>query len=436
VGGDGQRLDRRPGTEQRRQPFLAFLGLKRAHGVDQHAAGSDQGDGVGQQAGLNHHQPGHVVRSLEQRDVGMAADGAGGAARGIEQHRVGRFLRDPARDIGGDGFGAQAKPGQIGVKSGEATGGAVHRHHPGAGRGQLGGLAARGRRQIEDPPAGKRTQQGCGQRRRGILNPPGAFAETGQLRDGPARGAAQRAAGGQDPGVQPLRPPAGFGGQLQRKVERRLAQMGLGDGAGALGAIGGLPRLPQPVGGVQAGGILPGQHRRPVAAQPAHHRVDQRFVGCRDRRGRGQRDRGIHGGMTGRAKTERLGGTQPQQVLDLGPQRTGPVEHGGNHRVKLAEPAQRRRRQQPDEGAIASLQSRGIESGFERLVERPPPAQDLRQHGQRQDPRPVRQRHLTPRARKKPGFPKAPGLWWVQGKALVGGKGRSPRNHPKLIGTP
>ncbi len=113
--------------------------------------------------------------------------------------------------------------------------GGLDRDHLGAGGGELGGLAARRRAEVEDRSAGDVRQQAGGQRGCGVLHPPGALAIARQLLDRAARRAAQRAAV-QQPGVEAARPDLGV--LLDREVERRLDEMRLGDPPREIVAIG------------------------------------------------------------------------------------------------------------------------------------------------------------------------------------------------------
>ena len=83
------------------------LGLfQRTDGIDQRAAWPCQFRGIIEQLVLQPGRAGDVAGLAAAGDVGMAADGAGGAARRIQQHGVERFGREAAA-IGGNAFGRE-----------------------------------------------------------------------------------------------------------------------------------------------------------------------------------------------------------------------------------------------------------------------------------------------------------------------------------------
>ena len=86
-------------------------------------------------------------------------------------------------DVGGDGFRGQMQAGQILSQPFEAGRCAVDGDDPGAGSGELGGLAARGGAKIGDGEAAYVAEELRRQRRGGVLDPPGAIGIARKLRD-------------------------------------------------------------------------------------------------------------------------------------------------------------------------------------------------------------------------------------------------------------
>ncbi len=124
----------------------------------------------------------------------MAADGAGRRAWRVEQHGVEGFGRLPVENVGGDRLGGELQAREVGRKPLQPVGGDVDGGDVGASGSKLSGLAAGRRAEIGDAPAGDVAEQAGGQRRRHVLDPPGALGVTGKLLDGdrPRRGARSR----------------------------------------------------------------------------------------------------------------------------------------------------------------------------------------------------------------------------------------------------
>ena len=279
-----------------------FLGLQRAYRVDQPPARAQHRGGGGQQAVLGFRQGADVARALEARHVGVAADGAGGAARRVQQHGVERGGRLPFGGVGGDGLRGQPPVAQIVPQPFQARRVAVERGDLGAGGGELRGLAAGGGAQIADALAGARGEQAGGQRGGGVLHPEGALLEPGQRGDGGAGGEADGA------GRQQVAALGRQGAGTQGEVQRRLVLVGERDGA-RLGAPGG----PEPGGGVEARAVELGQRRRSGRGDAAQHGVHQAGEGVQPagaRQGDGGGDRGVRRGV----EQQQAGGAEAQDV--------------------------------------------------------------------------------------------------------------------------
>ena len=146
------------------------------------------------------------------------------------------------------------------------------------------------------------------------------------------------------------------------------------------------PASPEPVGGVEAGGI---EARDPVAlpGAPAQHRVDEPAIG-RETGPRGQRHGARHRRMGRRLEEGELADPEPQQVLDRPPaRRQRTVHEAGEEGVDLAEAAERREQQQAREGGVAGREPVQPRRGGQRLLQRPSPAQDRAQRMGRDRPR-------------------------------------------------
>ena len=191
-------------------------------------AGSSMRDRGVEQLALQRGEAGDVGRRLVPGDVRMAADRAGRGAGRIEQQARDRRRRAPVARIGDHDLGGELEPREVRAQPLGAPGRDLERDHPGAGGGELRGLAAGRGAEVEHAAAGDVGQQAGGQRGGGVLHPPGAVAIARQLLDRAARRAAQRAAV-QRRGVEPARPDLGV--LLDREIERRLGQMRLGDPA-------------------------------------------------------------------------------------------------------------------------------------------------------------------------------------------------------------
>jgi hypothetical protein len=165
--------------------------------------------------------------------------------------------------------------------------------------------------------------------------------------------------------LEPARPD--FGLLLDRKVERRLEQMGKGDAPGALLAIGFRPALPEPVRAIEAGGILRLEQPRAIAGGPAEHGIREpareALAAARQRHRLGDR------GVRRRAQKQELDRAQPEQVAD--PERLGRrPQEGLEDGIDLTEPAERGRDQQAGMRAVARGEQVELRMAGERLVKR------------------------------------------------------------------
>lgn len=144
-----------------------------------------------------------------------------------------------------------------------------------------------------------------------------------------------------------------------------------GDGTGALLAIGAAPRLPQPVGGIEARRILPLDPAKAFEAQAAEHRIDQPLMRQKPP-DLGEVDAGGDRGMRRRPQKQELSDTEPQDVLDdRGARRQRRVKAFGDQRIDLAKPAQHGRHQKPGKGTVARRQFGHPRMFVDRIVERP-----------------------------------------------------------------
>ena len=217
-------------------------------------------------------------------------------------------------------------------------------------------------------------EQPCRQSGRRVLHPPGAVVVAGQSGNlAGARRQAQRA-GWQHGGAELLGPGLGIG--LDAEVERRVAELRLGDGPGRVLAIGGRPGAPQPVRCVEPRGVLAGKHRLALARQAAQHGVDQGAVGG-ERLAAGLLDAGVDRGVGRRVQEQQLAGAEAQQGLQprLG-RLERPLEAGCERGVDLAQAPQGRGDQGAREGPVAGLQPGQPGMAGQHLVECPAAAKD------------------------------------------------------------
>ena len=306
----------------------------------------------------------------------MAPDGPGAGARRIQQHRIERGGRGPAAQIGGDQLGRQPEPGEVPGDPFEPPGRNIERRHLRPRGGELRGLAAWRRAEIGDPPAldtavEPREQGARGERRSRVLYPPAAGFVAGQAVH-PRRRAPQ-AAGREHGRVEPRRP--AFGRLGRGDIERRFRQMGHRDRPRHRLAIGPGPAAPEPVRGVEPGGVLGDAQPRAVAGEAAEDGVGEAAIAPR-RRCVEQRHRLVDRGMGGGPQKDDIGGAQPERVSHrsraVG---QGPADKGGEQCIDLTEAAQRRRRQMAHQRPVALVERQELGRSRERPVERYPVVQ-------------------------------------------------------------
>ena len=328
---------------------LALFRLQRTDRVDQSAARLEAVGGAVEDLRLHAREAGDVAGTGRPQHVRMAAEGAGGAARSVQQDGVEGPRIFPDGRVGGDDLGGQAHALQVLGNALEAGGRAVQGHDVRAGGGQLQRLAARRGAEVQHLVAGLDGQEARGDGGGGVLHPPGPVLEVRPGGDVALAAGAQRVAR-QDLGLEGLCQDGGVGGGLQREVGGRLDSDLGGDLAGRGVAERSAPAGIQPGRG-QQGRIIA---RRALAQQTAQHGVDQALERPAGLVGAGQFDRGRHGGEGRDFQIEGLGRAQAQQVHD--PVRRGLLQLGGQGAVDGAQMAQHGHGQGAGERALARLQ--------------------------------------------------------------------------------
>ena len=337
-----------------RDPGRALLVLERADGVDQPSAWPKHSGRGGQQPVLPGGELGQVARALQIRHVGVAADGPGRAAWGVEQDGVERFGRGPGGGVGLDDRGIELEPGKVVVQAAQAAGVAFNGEQLGRGLGrELRGLAAGGRAEIGDALSRPRGEELGGEGRGGVLHPERAAVEAWKLGHAGSWREPGGAGGEQDG--------AGRQGRIgaQREVQRGFVGVGFGDGAGVPA-----PACPEPGGRVEPGGVEVAQGRRALVGNPAQHGVHQAGE-RRELAAAGE----VHGGadrrVGGRVEQQQGCGAEAEDVADH--IRGGAVQERLQHGVERAEAAERGGGQAVGGGAVAAVVA-GCR--VERLVER------------------------------------------------------------------
>ncbi len=162
------------------------------------------------------------------------------------------------------------------------------------------------------------------------------------------------------------------------------------DGASGCLAVGRAPGLPEPLGRVDAGGVLRRDHCLAFARDPAEHGVGEpageAFGAAR------QGHRLGHRGVRRSLEKQELRRAEAEDVPNsdgLRRRAQKAIEQG----VDLPEPAQGGRQQQSGEGAIAGGQGAEPRMAGEGLIERALLAQDPVEHVERQPARADRGRH-------------------------------------------
>ena len=215
---------------------------------------------------------GEVARPLDPGDVGVAADGAGRAARRVQEHGVERRRVEGER-VGDHDLRSEAQAREIGGKQLEPLRRAIDRRQISPRRGQFGGFSPGRGAEVDDAHAGAGPKEPRRQRRCGVLHPPFAVPIALKLDDRRMRVEAHRA-GRQDNSAEPLRPTGGVA--LDAEVERRLRAMRRGYGAGDALAIGRAPALGEPGGRIVVERIGTGENLVAIARDCAQHRIGER----------------------------------------------------------------------------------------------------------------------------------------------------------------
>lgn len=184
--GEGRAPHRKP-RQGGGDPFPPLFGLQRTDGIDQPPPRPQQCDRRIEQSVLEGGERGKIGGTAEMRDVGVAADGAGATAGGVEQHRIEPLLLPPGGGVGHDHPGGKAKTGKVVAQPSDAPLVAIDGGHSGSGRGKLGGLAAGGGTEIGDPLTRAGGEKTDGQRGGDILDEEAPLREAGQRGNGRSR---------------------------------------------------------------------------------------------------------------------------------------------------------------------------------------------------------------------------------------------------------
>ena len=328
----------------------AFLRLQRANRIDHPAAGPQHRGGGGDQGVLLLRESGDVLLALEVRDVGVAADGARGAARRVEQHGVQRNGGTPTGRVGGHDSGGELQALQVFLQAHGSLRMAFDREHVCAGAGQLGSLAAGRRAQIGDVLASFGVEQAGRECRGGVLHPERAFVISGQIGHAGAGGIANGPAG------KPL--PTRGRLAAHGEVKRSFAGMGGGDGAGVAA-----PARPKPGGRVKPGTVQLGKGGLALFRDAAEHGIDQAGEGG-EGAAAGESDACGDSGMGRRVEQQELGRAEAQHLADgVG---RGAAQEGFQYRVERPGAAQHGGGEPMGRGTVARF---GYREGVQRLLQ-------------------------------------------------------------------
>ena len=160
--------------QKARDVARALLGLQRAGAEDEQPARPHESRGPVKKAALERHALGRIVLALQVQDVGVAADGAGRAARGVEQHRVEGAARIPGGHVGFHDLRRKRQAREVFIETCEPRGRMIDGRHLGASGRKLGRLAAGRGAEIGDAKASDVAEETRGKRRGRVLHPPGA----------------------------------------------------------------------------------------------------------------------------------------------------------------------------------------------------------------------------------------------------------------------
>lgn len=380
-------------AQERLHLRFALLRLQGTGAVDQPPAGEDAVGGGVQQARLGGGQPRQVPRPRRVQHVRVAAEGAGGRARRVQQHEVEPAGVGPAGRVRRHGLRLQPQAQEVLGHALQPGGGAVQGGGARAGGRELQRLAAGRGAQVEGalPRPGRQQPHGDGGGR--VLHPPAAFGVARPVGQGaPARRA--HGAGGQHHALQLVGQARGVRPIARGEVGGGLQSDLRGQGGGLRLAVGGAPAGEQPVGGVQLGGLGGEQGAGALAVQGAQHRVEQAAERAGRVRALRQGQGGGHGGEGGGVQQRHLGEAQAQQ----GAHRRGrrPLQLGVQHPVQGGRAAQHGGGQRAGEGAVAPVQRQEARQGV-RLLRAPAARQGRLHQGQRRGAR------VQPRGRGSAG---------------------------------
>ena len=329
---------------------MAFFRLQRARAVDEQATRPHQFRRVAEQTGLQLGQPLDILGTLQTQDIGMPADRARREAWRIEHNGIELLVRLPGRDVGLDDFGFEVQPRKVLAQPPQTLGRNIDGCHMRARSREFTGLAARRGAQVGNLLSRHIAEQLHRQRRSGILNPPRALGKARQVLNTASILTPDRT-GRQHQPFKLLRPMLGIA--LGRDIQRRFPQRGFRDGARQRLTIGGRPALPQPVGNVQAHGILRRRDLQPALRNTAQHGVRQAVEPACARIGPRLLDSQIDHRMRGDAEKHELRRRRIQdrpQRATVRRQRT--IDERIDDGIELAEAAHHGRRDQARQSAI------------------------------------------------------------------------------------
>ncbi|MNL54129.1 hypothetical protein D3C87_1774350 [compost metagenome] len=120
-----------------------------------------------------------VFRSLGPQHIRVTSCRAGRGAGSVEKRRIEQGFRLEVRHVDFLGLGLEPQPLEIALQPAQAAAGLVQRRHFGAGKNELGRLAARCGAEIDGPLALEVAKQSSRDRCSRVLDPPAAIIESG-----------------------------------------------------------------------------------------------------------------------------------------------------------------------------------------------------------------------------------------------------------------
>lgn len=238
----------------------------------------------------------------------------------------------------------------------QAFGRAVEGDYICAQRCELHGFAAGSGAHVDDFLSFDIAKEFGGERGGGVLYPPCAVRESGEVCDVARIVFQAQAAGRELFGLKGFQPLGGLVLIFQGDVERGFGLVGGGDFGGGAQAVVFDPEFEKPGRGVEAGGVLFFQPVFAFAGQGAQQGVDEGFlffhlVFAREANGC------VEGGVVRDVHEEELGGAEAQDVLQaLDFYRAGAVLRLFNQIVELAEAAKSGADEHAGEGAVSGVQ--------------------------------------------------------------------------------